>query len=97
MPSRPTGFLFFVGYCAAVITTAANIERQSDLAAQSFLADDRFDLAHQVGVLAQVILGVLTSLAEADIAIGEEGAALLDDFELGGQVEHIARLWKCLR
>ena len=54
------------------------------------------DFTHQIGVLAQVIFGILASLADADIAVGEECAALLDDFELGRQIENITGLGDAL-
>src|SRR5688572_30690760 len=84
-------FFFDGGDAATTICFRSHIERESDLTAQGFLPDDNFDLAHQIRVLAQEILGVLASLTETDIAIREERAALLNDFELGCKVEHITR------
>ena len=42
-------------------------------------------------ILTQEVLGVLAALTETNIAIGEEGATLLNDLEFGCQVEHITR------
>src|SRR6266511_2211011 len=51
------------------------------------LANLALDSAGDLGVAAQVVLRVLASLAEPGVAIGEEGAALADDVEVGGDVE----------
>ena len=83
------GCLCFVIRGSAGVFASAYIERQGDLAAEGFLANDCVDLIHEIKVLAQVILGVLTSLTDADITVGEEGAAFGNDFELGGEVEDI--------
>ena len=50
----------------------------------------RSSLVRHLHILAQEVFGVLASLTEADIAIGEEGAALLNDLEFGGEIEDIA-------
>src|SRR3972149_4672535 len=80
-------FLFFVR--TSVCVTYAHLQREGDLSAQGFLADDRVELVHQIRILTEVILGILASLAESDVAIGEERTALLNDFELGGEIEHV--------
>src|SRR5258706_2228471 len=81
---------FFFGCSTARVITATNIKWQGDLATEGFLADDRVDFVHEIPVLAQVILGILTSLTKAQIAIGKESAALGNDFELGGKIKYIA-------
>src|SRR5512133_926178 len=89
----PNGLsLFFFGYCAAAIIAAADFEWQSDFAAEGFLSNDGFNFTHQIRILTQVIFCVLTSLTNANVAIREEGAALLNDFKLSRQVENIASL-----
>src|SRR5688572_11304703 len=89
-PCRASLYFFLESGHTAVRLACANIQRESDFAAQCFLPDDRFDLGHQVEVLAQEILGVLTSLTETNITIGEERTALLNDLEFCRQIEHIA-------
>src|SRR5689334_4608237 len=89
----PNGLsLFFFGCCTAAIIAATDIEWQSDLAAEGFLSNDGFNFTHQIRILAQVIFGVLTSLTNTNVAIREEGAALLDDLKLGRQVEYVTSL-----
>ena len=48
------------------------------------------DLVHQRRVVAQELLGVLPALAQADVAVVEPGAALVDELVLDGQVEQVA-------
>lgn len=76
----------------AAIIAAAHIDRQDDLATQGFLADDGIDFKREIGVLAQEFFGVFAPLANADIAVGEERTTFGDDFQLGGQIEHVTFL-----
>src|SRR5215207_3695361 len=86
---RPSGspqqgtylYFFFQGGDTAAVGFNPHIEWESDFAAESFLSNVCFYLAHQVQVLTHEILGILTSLTEADITIREEGTAFLNDFE----------------
>src|SRR5688572_22451337 len=55
-------------------------------------ADFDFDLGGEVGVLFDEQFGVLTALAEADVAVGEPGTGLLDDLVLDADVEELAGL-----
>src|SRR5215217_5246162 len=94
---RPSGspqqgtylYFFFQGSNTATVGFNSHIKWQSDFAAKGFLSNDCFDLAHQVQVLTQEILCVLTSLTETDITVREEGTAFLNDFELSGKVEYV--------
>ena len=51
------------------------------------LADALVDLGHELGVLGQEVLDVLTALAELLTLVGEPGARLLDEAELHTDVE----------
>ena len=55
------------------------------------LADLVLDIEQHRGVIAQGLLGVLATLSEALVAIGVPGAGLVDDVELGAEVEDVAR------
>src|SRR5439155_2178614 len=50
----------------------------------------RLDLPRQVGVLLQELADVLASLAQPSLAIGEPGAALVDDLVRDGEIDEIA-------
>ena len=48
------------------------------------------DLAGDLGVLGQELLGVVAALAETRLAVGEEGARLADDVVLDAEVQQLA-------
>src|SRR6185436_9729453 len=59
-------------------------------------ADLSFDLGGEVGVLLDEQLGVLAALAEAEVAVREPGARLLDDLVLQADVDQLAHLGDAL-
>src|SRR5215208_4936990 len=89
-PSRALDLhFFFESGHTAVRFSCTDIQRKGNFTTQRFLPDHCFDLGHQIQVLAQEIFGILTSLTETDISIGEEGTALLNDFEFRCQIEYV--------
>src|SRR5262249_21830562 len=56
------------------------------------LVELRLDLRRELGVLGQVLLGVVAALAEAQLAVGEERARLLDDVVVEREVEQASLL-----
>src|SRR5512132_2789180 len=59
-------------------------------------ADLRLDFAHQLGVVEKELLGVLASLAEAHVAVGEPRSRFLDDAILEADVDELAGLGDAL-
>ena len=47
---------------SAIIAFAAHVERKRNFTAERLLANDRVDLIHQFGILADVFFGILTAL-----------------------------------
>ena len=63
---------------------------------QRLLADQPFDLLRDVGRALEELARVLASLAQPRLAVREEGARLLDQPQLDGQVEQAALLGDAL-
>src|SRR5205807_5784702 len=55
-------------------------------------ANLRRHLLEEVGILAEEVAHVLTSLPEAHLPVREPGAALVDDSRVDGDVEHASRV-----
>src|SRR4051794_18332233 len=53
-------------------------------------ADLSFDLRRELLVLGEELLGVVASLAEPGLAVGEEGAGLRDEVVLDAEVEQLS-------
>src|SRR5580692_3363469 len=70
---------------------AAGQGRAADVALDAVVGEHlHLDLAGHVGVVAQVLLGVLASLTDAIALEAEPGARLLDRAALGAEVDQIA-------
>ncbi len=85
-------FFFFLGFWSRDHGERGSTGRDPEL-----LADLVLDLVGDVGVVAQERLRVLAPLADALVAVGEPGAALLDDLVLDPEVDQLARLARCPR
>lgn len=60
---------FFFDCARLFAATVTQVKRQGDFTRHRFLADNVFDLRHEVGIAAQVILGVLAPLTDANVAV----------------------------
>ena len=54
------------------------------------VADEVFDFAAEIGVLFKILFGVFAALPEQALVIAVEGAAFLDDAEVGAEVDDFA-------
>ena len=85
----PESILFF---SRGFINFIIHVQLHEYVAFQCFLADEVLDLQCQVGILAQVLLGVFTTLSKANIAVRVERATLIYDLELDRQIDQVADL-----
>ena len=86
-PCGTFGGALFVG------RAAFGARRQHGVGDQAGVGADRlFDLAGDLRVVLEILLGVLAALADARAVVGEPGAGLLDHAGLDAEVDQLADL-----
>src|SRR5437660_11543799 len=89
----PNPLLFVVEGTAAVADADGDWDGGAIAHGAAHLA---LDLGHHLGMLIEILLGILAALPQAGLAVSEPGAGLADEAVVHAQIEHAAALGDAL-